>query len=212
MKIEVKDIIFGVAAGVLVAISCNLAYKQYKRNQEIKALQSQIEFYTDSLNRYTKLYSSGSFSDLKKENKELYNQLKDKEALVEAIKFEYKYKYESKEEEVSKPIETDSLYHFNVQTDTMGYDLKIWSTHLQKYKLLFNLTNNFTISRQQTGDNNRLEITSQLPGRIENVTSWTKKEKKQRFSIGPSIGVGYGLTTKKPDIFVGATLTYNLWN
>ena len=43
----------------------------------------EVEFYTDSLNRYTKVYNSESFSKLKKENKELYNRLKEKEALVE---------------------------------------------------------------------------------------------------------------------------------
>ena len=63
-----------------------------KKDRDIKALQNEIEFYTDSLNRYTKLYPSSKFSELKKKNEELYKQLKDKEALVEAIRFEYKYK------------------------------------------------------------------------------------------------------------------------
>lgn len=80
-----------------------------------------------------------------------------------------------------------------------------------KYKLIFNLTNEFTITRQQVGDNNRLEINSYLPGKIENVITWNERQKKPRFSIGPSIGVGYGMFSKKIDLFVGATLTYNLW-
>ena len=182
-----------------------------KRDRDIKALQNEIEFYTDSLNRYTKLYPSSKFFELKKKNEELYKQLKDKEALVEAIRFEYKYKYEGKEEVIDKQTEKDSLYHFNIQTDTIGYDLKVWSSHLWKYKLIFNLTNEFTITRQQVGDNNRLEINSYLPGKIENVITWNERQKKPRFSIGPSIGVGYGMFSKKIDLFVGATLTYNLW-
>ena len=32
-----------------------------------------------------------------------------------------------------------------------------------------------------------------------------------RLVIGPSIGAGYGATSRKADIFVGLTLTYNLW-
>lgn len=32
-----------------------------------------------------------------------------------------------------------------------------------------------------------------------------------RLVIGPSIGAGYGVTSRKADIFVGLTLTYNLW-
>lgn len=39
---------------------------------------------------------------MKKENKELYNRLKEKEALVEAVEFEWKYKYEGLEREVSE--------------------------------------------------------------------------------------------------------------
>lgn len=196
-------IIYSIALLIGLAFFC-IEYD--KNNKRIAVLQSEIEFYTDSLNRYTKLYPSTKFSDLKKKNEKLYRQLKDKEALVEAIKFEYKYKYEGKEEVIDKQIEKDSLYHFNIQTDTMGYDLKVWSSHLWKYKLIFNLTNEFTITRQQVGDNNRLEINSYLPGKIENVITWNERQKKPRFSIGLSIGVGYGIFTKKPDLFVGATL------
>lgn len=32
-----------------------------------------------------------------------------------------------------------------------------------------------------------------------------------RLVIGPSIGAGYGVTSRKADIFVGLTLTYNLY-
>ena len=32
----------------------------------------------------------------------------------------------------------------------------------------------------------------------------------KRFSIGPSIGLGYGIVTRKPDIFIGVTATWNL--
>ena len=32
----------------------------------------------------------------------------------------------------------------------------------------------------------------------------------KRFSIGPSIGLGYGIVTRKPDIWVGVTATWNL--
>lgn len=203
-----KDII--ILAFTILVIACIYIYKHNEYKNAISALQGEIEFYTDSLNRYTKLYNSASLSELKKENKELYNQVKAKDNLIDALQFIYKYKYVGKEEIIDTPIETDSLYHFNVQTDTMGYDLKVWSTHLQKYKLMFNLTNKFTITKQQIGDNNRTEINSYLPGRIEGVTTWSQKTKKQRFLIGPSIGVGYGLLTKKPDVFIGVTVTYNL--
>lgn len=201
-----------IVIGFLLFALLYIWLKYDSQTKRTKKLQEDIEFYTDSLNRYTKLYSSSSFSSLKKENKELYRQLKEKEELVEAIKFKYEYEYKGQEQIVDKPIEEDSLYHFNVQNDTLGYDLKIWSTHLQKYRLSFNLTNEFTITRQQVGNDHRLEINSYIPGRIENVVAWNKEQKKSRFSIGPSIGFGYGVFSKKPDIFIGATITYNLWH
>lgn len=201
-----------IVIGFLLFILSYVWLKYDSQTERTKKLQEDIEFYTDSLNRYTKLYSSSSFSSLKKENKELYRQLKEKEELVEAIKFKYEYEYKGQEQIIDKPIEEDSLYHFNVQNDTLGYDLKIWSTHLQKYRLSFRLTNEFTITRQQVGNDHRLEINSHIPGRIENVVVWNKEQKKSRFSIGPSVGFGYGIFSKKPDIFIGATITYNLWH
>lgn len=201
-----------IVIGFLLFILSYVWLKYDSQTERMKKLQEDIEFYTDSLNRYTKLYSSSSFSSLKKENKELYRQLKEKEELVEAIKFKYEYEYKGQEQIIDKPIEEDSLYHFNVQNDTLGYDLKIWSTHLQKYRLSFRLTNEFTITRQQVGNDHRLEINSHIPGRIENVVVWNKEQKKSRFSIGPSVGFGYGIFSKKPDIFIGATITYNLWH
>ena len=57
-----------------------LLFLSIKKARENERLLYEVEFYTDSLNRYTKVYNSESFSKLKKENKELYNRLKEKEA------------------------------------------------------------------------------------------------------------------------------------
>jgi hypothetical protein len=111
-----------------------LLFLSIKKARENERLLYEVEFYTDSLNRYTKVYNSESFSKLKKENKELYNRLKEKEALVEAVEFEWKYKYEGLEREVSELRKTDSLYTFKEETDTVGYDLQVWATHLAKYR------------------------------------------------------------------------------
>lgn len=35
------------------------------------------------------------------------------------------------------------------------------------------------------------------------------KMKKKRFSYGVSAGFGYGITTRKPDLFVGVSIQYN---
>ena len=36
-------------------------------------------------------------------------------------------------------------------------------------------------------------------------------KKKQRVNISPQLGVGYGITTKKPDIYAGIGVSVNLW-
>ena len=207
MKIDAKTCSFLL----LFLFAIYLAWNNFHYKKQIKTLSNNVEFYIDSLNRYTKIYSSEDFSQLKKENKELYSQLRDKESLVEAIKFEYKYKYEGKEHSIDNSIQSDSCYRFQENTDTISYNLEIWATHIQKYKINFSLTNEFLITRQSIDNQNKIEINSQLPGRIQDVTVWTKPTKKKRFGAGISIGAGYGLITKKPDIFIGVTGTYLIW-
>lgn len=207
MKIDVKTCSFLL----LFLFAIYLAWNNFHYKKQIKTLSNNVEFYIDSLNRYTKIYSSEDFSQLKKENKELYSQLRDKESLVEAIKFEYKYKYEGKEHSIDNSIQSDSCYRFQENTDTVSYNLEIWATHIQKYKINFSLTNEFLITRQSIDNQNKIEINSQLPGKIQDVTVWTKPTKKKRFGAGISIGAGYGLITKKPDIFIGVTGTYLIW-
>lgn len=193
---------------VNVILIC-LVVKKSQRKQD--KLMQEVEFYTDSLNRYTKLYNSESFSKLKKENKELYNKLKEKEDLVEAIEFEWEYKYSGLERKISELEKSDSLYRFRMQTDTVGYDLKVWATHLAKYKIEFNITNKFILTHQRVGDENRMEISSYLPGKIQDVTIWTKPEKKKRFCVGLSVGAGYGVFNKSFDVFVGLSGNYIIW-
>lgn len=207
MKIDVKTCSFLL----LFLFAIYLAWNNFHYKKQIKTLSNNVEFYIDSLNRYTKIYSSEDFSQLKKENKELYSQLRNKESLVEAIKFEYKYKYEGKEHSIDNSIQSDSCYRFQENTDTISYNLEIWATHIQKYKINFSLTNEFLITRQSIDNQNKIEINSQLPGKIQDVTVWTKPIKKKRFGAGISIGAGYGLITKKPDIFIGVTGTYLIW-
>ena len=35
--------------------------------------------------------------------------------------------------------------------------------------------------------------------------------KKKHFNISPSIGIGYGVVHKQPDVYVGVTIGYNIW-
>lgn len=48
---------------------------------------------------------------------------------------------------------------------------------------------------------------------VNTLTTVTKTITKpaKRFSIGPSVGVGFGLVNQKADVFVGVTATWNIW-
>ena len=38
----------------------------------------------------------------------------------------------------------------------------------------------------------------------------TTQQKPKKLHFGPSVGAGYGITNKKPDIYVGVSLTLDL--
>ena len=37
-----------------------------------------------------------------------------------------------------------------------------------------------------------------------------KRQKQRKLHFGPSVGAGYGITNKKPDIYVGVSMTLDL--
>lgn len=39
----------------------------------------------------------------------------------------------------------------------------------------------------------------------------TERQRARKWHIGAFAGYGYGVTTKKPDAFIGIGITYNLW-
>lgn len=49
--------------------------------------------------------------------------------------------------------------------------------------------------------------------RVDNYTiiDKTTPQKQKKWLITPSIGAGYGLTTQKPDIYVGISIGYKIF-
>lgn len=61
-------------------------------------------------------------------------------------------------------------------------------------------------------DNYKLDIHAMDTVRIIEKDTYTVKEVKQKpFSVGAGLGVGYSLTSKKIEPFVGITITYKLF-
>lgn len=47
---------------------------------------------------------------------------------------------------------------------------------------------------------------------VQTITNTiTKRQRARKWHLSPSIGYGYGLTTRKTDLFVGIGVSYNIW-
>ena len=158
------------------------------------------------------------FEELKNENKELYDSLKIyKDKIKTVIQFKYKKEYITDTVYITKETPSNiNVYSYKNNTnDSINYKLQIGSTvEPNWYSLNMSVSDRFTIVTKNIGSNiNVTDIKSDSEGQINNVTVFTKKEKKSvfdNFAIGPSITYGYDLHERKPTFVVGVSATYNL--
>ena len=197
----------------LVGLSLFLIFQLHQSKQSTRHLTEEISYYTDSLHTYTSLYPSASFNSLKRENKELYNEVKRLKDLKEVIKYKYRTEYRTDTIYISNPsdevINKDTTYRLSNETDSISYSLLANVTgKLNYYKLYFKLSDTFKITRQEDNRFNRLNISSDN-GRIECVTRWQKRT--PRLNVGLNAGIGYGILSKRPDLFVGVGFCFNFF-
>ena len=197
----------------LVGLSLFLIFQLHQSKQSTRHLTEEISYYTDSLHTYTSLYPSASFNSLKRENKELYNEVKRLKDLKEVIKYKYRTEYRTDTIYISNPsdevINKDTTYRLSNETDSISYSLLANVTgKLNYYKLYFKLSDTFKITGQEDNRFNRLNISSDN-GRIEGVTRWQKRT--PRLNVGLNAGIGYGILSKRPDLFVGVGFCFNFF-
>lgn len=197
----------------LVGLSLFLIFQLHQSKQSTRHLTEEMSYYTDSLHTYTSLYPSASFNSLKRENKELYNEVKRLKDLKEVIKYKYRTEYRTDTIYISNPsdevINKDTTYRLSNETDSISYSLLANVTgKLNYYKLYFKLSDTFKITRQEDNRFNRLNISSDN-GRIEGVTRWQKRT--PRLNVGLNAGIGYGILSKRPDLFVGVGFCFNFF-
>jgi hypothetical protein len=113
-----------------------------------------------------------------------------------------------------EPQHVDSVYHYTENNDTVSYNLDICASQLQWHRLDFQINDKLTLINQNDGnDHNILTVDHGNNMEIENVTAWHKKKGnsfKDRFFFGPSINVGYGIFSKKVDVFIGVSVGFDL--
>jgi len=213
----------------LFLVTCGLIWFSNKQYESSKKLIEEVEYY-DSLNNYNKIYYSKTFKELKKENKELYDSLKQyKDKIDFIVQFTHEKEYETGKIE-TKPNIVDSIvfdtikisetlmaktYEYNSElNDTFQYKLNVNSyTEPNWYSLNVRTKNKFTIVNKEEDGINHITIGSNNNGNISNVTVFNKKGKRKflsRFSVGPSFTAGYDIVNKQWGIMAGASVTFDL--
>ena len=217
-----------IIAILIVLIIGLVAYFNYKLQQKQKEID-EIE-YTDTTGTYHKLYYEKKFKELKKENRELYDSLKQyKDKIDYIVQFYHEKEYNTGQVHTKPNIKDSTVYdtipiiipnvaktyeYVSEPNDTFQYKLSVNSfTEPNWYSLNAKVKNKFTIVNKEEGGMNHITIEPGNGGTITDPTVWKKKEKRgffNRFSFGPSVTAGYDVINKQWGIMAGASVTYDL--
>lgn len=199
---------------ILTILSLCLVYYSYKTSHELSIERSLIESGYYSNGTYTDVNLDKEINSLKKENKELYDSIKQyKNEINFLTQYSYKKEYKLDTVYVKEPNMNDSIQEFkysNNHNDSINYNLIIGSKiEPNWYKIDINISDKFTIINRNQDDINRTTITSDNGGEITDVTVFNKNKHtfKDNFSHGIVGGVGYGVLNHNVDVFVGYGIT-----
>lgn len=193
-------VIFGIVIITQLNVNKDLKYsfEAHKKNGE-----------------YIAAYQSKTIGDLKKENRELYDSLKNKKDVKQAVIIKYKYVYNGDTVKIDRklPAKKDSIYTYSKSNDSINYTLTL-KTYQQPewYKLNFTLNDKLMLVNREKNGSNEMTVSTNNGGIIQDVDVFNKKTNvnsfMNRFSISANAGVGYGLISKRPDIYVGVGVSF----
>lgn len=224
-----------IKISLLIILSLLLALFVLRKCNKPK-VKHNIE-YVDKKGTYHKYYEDGKFSELKKENKELYDSLKKyKKEIDYLVQFKYNKSYKTdtviitktkvkketlyskneKGEFIEKKEEAKTYEYQNKPNDSVDYKLKINSEREPNwYSLDINVHDKITlVNKKEENGTNHLTINTDNKANITDVTTFKKKEKKNIFNkiaIVPGIYYGYDVKNKRMGYGVGITLGYNIF-
>ena len=165
---------------------------------------------------YVKIYESQTIENLRKENRELYDSIRRLNDVESAIEIRYKYKYVTdtitKTEFVYNT--NDSIYHYHNDNDTITCDIDVKANNLEWIQNRFTINDRFMIINREKDGMNQTFINHGENTTVEAVDTWHRIEDKQKwyknFHLGIQAGFGYGVFNRKPDIFIGVGVSYDL--
>ena len=215
---------------LLIALSV-IVVKCYNAIDELVNNKQKIEF-DDSAKIHHVVYNEGNFSNLKKENKQLYDSLKKYKKQIDFLtSFDYQKEYNIDKVTINKKKPNETLYiksnegykeyasepftyeYFNNSNDSIEYKLKINSyTEPNWYSLNVKVKDKITIVDKDNGKGSHtLDIGSQNKATISNAAVYKKKRSFwNRFAVGPSVTAGYDPFNKKLGMTVGVGVTFDL--
>ena len=165
---------------------------------------------------YIKIHKSQTIEALKKKNKELYDSItalnesgREAESAVQIV-----YRYKVKTDTITRSqfiYAEDSIYHYVNDNDTVRTEIDIKAKDLAWCKTNTEIKDKFTIINRTDGTTNETSISHSGNVEIEKVDAWRKKKTfKDRITIGPTVGVGYGVINRKVDVYVGFSVGIKL--
>jgi len=206
-----------ISKWILIVLLLGLIIYLFTSNRE---LESSYQAYKKD-GTYINTYQSKTISELKKENRELYDsikKLKDSKDVKQAAIISYKYKYKGETIKIDReiPLPNDSVYTFAKESDSISYSAKVKSQVKPEWVAVdITLKDKITIiNKEKDGKNETTITTSTSGGTIDDAYFFNKDTKKDsffnRFSVGLTIGAGYGITSRTPDIFIGVGVNFRL--
>lgn len=205
--------IFEIGKWVLIGVLSVLLIVLFKSNHD---LESSFKSYKkDGTLMITS--QSQTIGQLKKSNRELYDSIKNIADVKQAAIIKYRYVYNGDTVYVNREVpivsQKDSLYAFERKSDSISYKLNVKGTNIAWYKLNFTINDKLMLVNREKDGHNETSISTN-GGQIVDANFFNKKDNRDdfinRFSVGPSLGLGYGLISKKPDVYAGISITFRL--
>lgn len=214
--------------GILIVVLLCMYLYYSNKVEKSKEIIDGIE-YIDSLGKYNRIYYEKKFSELKEDNKQLYDSLKKyKDQIDFIIQFTHEQDHNTGQVHV-KPNIIDSIVYDTVKVnevlmaktyqytsepnDTFQYKLNINSYIEPKwYELSIHTKNQFTIVNKEENGTNHITIDPHNNGSISDVTVFKKEQDNfwDRFSFGPGVTMGYDPLRKEWGLTIGITAAFNL--
>ena len=160
---------------------------------------------------YIKIYQTQTIEDLKRKNQELYDSITSISDKKPESALQIKYRYVTKTDTLRSTefvYGKDSVYHYVKDNDTIRTEIDVKAKDLEWCKTNTEINDKFTIITR-TGNNGTVETTIGHSSNvdIQQVDAWKRKPTfKERITVGPTVGAGYGLFNKKFDVYVGISV------